>query len=86
MPDEELRSLRKEIDVLDKGILALVEKRVETAQKIGAIKTKNGLQISDPAREKEVLDNVSKATKLDKSFIRGLYSSIIEYCKHAEQK
>ena len=84
--DEELGSLRKEIDVLDKGILTLVEKRVETAKKIGTIKAEKGLQISDPAREKEVLDNVSKATKLDKSFVTGLFSSIIEYCKHAEQK
>jgi len=84
--DEELGSLRKEIDVLDKGILALVEKRIETAQKIGAVKAKKGLQISDPAREKEVLDNVSRGTKLEKSFVRGLFSSIIEYCKHAEQK
>jgi chorismate mutase len=84
--DEELKSLRKEIDTLDKGILALVEKRVETAQKIGAIKAEKGLQISDPAREKEVLDNVSKASKLEKPFVKDLFSSIIEYCKHAEQK
>jgi chorismate mutase len=84
--DEELKNLRKEIDVLDKGILALVEKRVETAQKIGAIKAEKGLQISDPAREKEVLDNVTKASKLEKPFVKDLFASIIEYCKHAEQK
>jgi chorismate mutase len=84
--DEELRILRKEIDALDKGILALVEKRVETAQKIGAIKAEKGLQISDPNREKEVLDNVTKTTKLEKPFVKDLFLSIIEYCKHAEQK
>jgi chorismate mutase len=84
--DEELRSLRKEIDALDRGILAQVEKRVETAQKIGAIKAKKGLDISDPAREKEVLENASKATKLEKTFVKKLFSSIIEYCKDAEKK
>jgi chorismate mutase len=84
--DEELKNLRKEIDVLDTEILALLEKRVETAQKIGAIKAEKGLQISDPIREKEVLDNVSKGTKLEKPFVKNLFSSIIEYCKHAEQK
>jgi chorismate mutase len=84
--DKELKNIRKEIDALDKGILALVEKRVEIARKIGALKENKGLQISDPIREKEVLDNVSKATKLDKSFVKNLFSSIIEYCKDAEQK
>jgi chorismate mutase len=84
--DEELKSLRKEIDTLDRGIIALVEKRVETAKKIGMLKGKKGIQITDPAREEEVLENASRATKLEKKFTRKLFSEIIEYCKDAEQK
>jgi len=67
-------------------IIALVEKRVETAEKIGAIKKKTGLPVNDPSREKEVLDNAVRASKLDKCFTKRLFSSIIEYCKDAEQK
>jgi chorismate mutase len=84
--DEELKKLRKEIDAIDRGILALVEKRVEIAGSIGAFKKKRGLPVSDSLREKEVLDNAAKATTLDRSFVKGLFSSIIDYCKHEEQK
>jgi chorismate mutase len=84
--DEELKRLRKEIDVLDREMIALVEKRVEAAKKIGALKAKKGLQISDPAREKEVLENAANNTTLDRSFTKDLFLRIIEYCKHAEQK
>jgi chorismate mutase len=86
MSNEELKNLRSEIDSIDKKIISLVEKRVETAKKIGTIKEKKGLPVSDPAREKEVLDNASSTSKLDKEFIKKLFSSIIEYCKDAEQK
>ncbi len=84
--DEELKKLRKEIDQIDREILASVEKRIETAGRIGALKKKKDLPISDPAREKEVLDNAAKSTKLDQKFVKGLFSSIIDYCKHEEQK
>ncbi len=84
--DEELKKLRKEIDAIDREILALVEKRVKIAGKIGAFKKKTGLAVSDPAREKEVLDNVVSSTGLDRSFAKALFSSIIDYCKHEEQK
>ena len=84
--DEELKKLRKEIDKTDREILTLIEKRVEIAGRIGALKKEKGLPVSDPDREKEVLDNIAKSTKLDRMFARNLFSSIIDYCKYEEQK
>lgn len=43
--DEELKKLRKEIDQIDREILASVEKRIETAGRIGALKKKKDLPI-----------------------------------------
>ena len=82
--DQELEKLRKEIDETDKKIVALIEKRVEIARKIGSLKRENGIPVSDAAREKEVLDNVSKSAGRDKGFVKSLYRSIIEYCKNEE--
>lgn len=84
--DEELGRIRREIDALDRQIVSLLEKRVEAAKRIGRLKEKRGLPVSDPAREKEVLDGVCAATSLDKRFIKTLFFEIIEYCKDAEKK
>jgi chorismate mutase len=84
--DEELKKLRKEIDRLDEETLSLLEKRVDIAKRIGATKKSKGLPVSDPQREREVLDNLSKSTKLDKDFVKKLFTSIIEYCKDEEKK
>ncbi|HDI72825.1 MAG TPA: hypothetical protein ENF58_01685 [Candidatus Altiarchaeales archaeon] len=44
------------------------------------------MEITDSEREKEVLGNVSRHTRLDKEFIKNLFKSIIEYCKNEEQR
>ncbi|RLI87570.1 MAG: chorismate mutase [Candidatus Altiarchaeales archaeon] len=84
--EEELEGLRKGIDEIDKKIVNLIEDRVEIAKKISGIKKKKGLEITDSEREKEVLGNVSRHTRLDKEFIKNLFKSIIEYCKNEEQR
>ncbi|MBN2251517.1 MAG: chorismate mutase [Candidatus Altiarchaeota archaeon] len=84
--DEELRKLRNEIDSTDERILALIEKRVGIARRIGEIKKEKGLDIEDPEREKEILEKVSGKSALDKRFIRGLFASLIEYCKDEETR
>jgi len=84
--DEELKKLREEIDRIDAEMLSLIEERVGIARKIGTAKKKKGLSISDPQREKEIIDNVTKAAKIDKEFAKKLFASIIEYCKNEEKK
>ncbi|MFC2162552.1 chorismate mutase, partial [Candidatus Altiarchaeota archaeon] len=75
-----IEDLRVKIDGIDERILALIEERVETAEKIGRIKRKKGLPVEDKDREAEVLGRLTGKTKLKKDFIRNIYNHIIEYC------
>lgn len=53
----ELEDLRSEIDRIDSEILKLVQKRLEIAREIAAIKAKRGLEVTDTVREKAVLES-----------------------------
>ena len=50
-----LEDCRKEIDVIDREIMALLNRRAETVRAIGEIKAKAGLPIMDWNREIEIL-------------------------------
>jgi chorismate mutase len=81
----EVKKLRETIDEIDREMVKLLEKRVGIAREIGRIKRATGDKIYDPDREREVLGNISSSTKLDDKFVRGLFRSIIEYCKNEER-
>lgn len=81
----EIKGLREQINRVDREIVRLLEERVEVVKEIGRIKRERGFGVSDPDRESEVLDNVSSSTKLDRKFVRGLFRSIIEYCKNEQR-
>ncbi len=49
---------RKEVDILDKKILELLNHRAKASQRIGKIKLKEGQGIYSPEREKQVLDRL----------------------------
>ncbi len=80
----EIKGLREQINRVDREIVRLLEERVEVVKEIGRIKRERGFGVSDPNRESEVLDKVSSSTKLDRKFVRGLFRSIIEYCKNEQ--
>ena len=50
-----LEDCRKEIDVIDREIMALLKRRAETVRNIGEIKAKAGIPIVDWNREIEIL-------------------------------
>jgi len=50
-----LEDCRKEIDVIDREIMALLNRRAEVVREIGQIKAKAGLPITDWNREIEIL-------------------------------
>jgi monofunctional chorismate mutase len=79
-----VEKLREKIDKVDSKIVALLEERLDLARKIGAVKRKKNLQIEDSERERQVLGKVTKDTKLNKAFVRGLFEDIIKYCKQHE--
>ncbi len=82
----EVKELRKRIDKIDREIVRLLEKRIGIAKEIGRLKRDTGAEIFDPEREREVLENISDSTKINREFVRNLFGSIIEYCKNEEEK
>ena len=59
MSMERLAECRKQIDVLDVKILALLNERTLVVEEIGRIKQKLSLPIYEPKREDQVFHNVS---------------------------
>lgn len=55
--------LREELDVINSQILELINKRGEIVQKIGKIKTKQGVNRFDPVRERNMLEHLKKENK-----------------------
>ena len=76
---------RKEIDKIDNRIMKLVEKRLDSARKIGIYKKKHGLKIIDKKREKEVLQDRIKKSKLSKDFTKKLFSVIIKESRRVQR-
>jgi chorismate mutase / prephenate dehydratase len=76
---KELKTFRVQIDKLDVQILDLINKRANLAAQIGKVKSENGGDVFNPAREEEVITNLLKANKgpLPEMTIRAVYREII---------
>ena len=73
-------SLRKKIDRIDKRLLRLLKKRQVLSLKIGYYKKNNNLDITDKKREKELNKKIIKLSNelgLDEKYINKLFSIII---------
>lgn len=77
---ENLEELRKELDKLNKEILALLSRRGELALKIRAIKEKLGLPIYDSRREQEILDELMSINPgpYPPKAIKAIFSQILK--------
>ncbi|MGM9550880.1 MAG: chorismate mutase [Clostridia bacterium] len=69
---ENLEFYRKEIDKIDAELISLIEKRMDVAKNIARFKLKNGMQVLDSTREKQVL-----ASRVDRVSQKE-YESVIE--------
>lgn len=64
MAADEMKELRKKIDLIDEKILKLYEQRMDVCEKIGQYKKDNGIPAYDEARETQKLDDIlGKVTK-----------------------
>ena len=83
-----LEKYRKEIDVTDKKIVELLNKRARVALEIGKIKNSTSSNIYVPAREKQVLDNATKNNNgpLSSNDITKIYTEIMSSCRALETK
>ena len=83
-----LEKYRKEIDVTDKKIVELLNKRAKAVLEIGKIKKATSSNIYVPAREKQVLDNVIRNNNgpLSSNDITNIYTEIMSSCRLLETK
>lgn len=76
----ELNTLRSELDVVNKELLALINKRGELVQRIGKIKSDQGMKKYDPVRERHMLDLVSSENQgpFETSTLHHLFKEIFK--------
>jgi chorismate mutase-like protein len=80
MSMETLAECRKQIDVLDLEILALLNKRTSVVEEIGRIKQKLSLPIYEPKREDQVFHNVTvhNGGPLSAEAVKRVFERIID--------
>jgi len=78
----EIDKFRRDIDVIDKKILDLLNIRGEVVKKIGIYKNKKNIEIYQPSREKEVIDKLKNLNSILKlSSIESIWKEIMGACK-----
>lgn len=73
---EELKALREEIDLVDRELAQLFEKRMEIAGRIGELKKACGLQVLDSGREAQVREERKNYIKNPE--LRPYWSELLE--------
>lgn len=88
MKQENIHSLRSQIDKIDITIIELLKQRMELAYKIGMEKGKNGQAITVPEREKEIIDSLNHVSSqyITSDDLKNLFSHIILIGRKAGEK
>ena len=84
----ELQELRKELDEVDRGIVALFEARMAIAQEVAEYKLAHDMPVLDRAREEAVLAS-REAMLLNPAWgesIRALYTQIMALSRAAQEE
>ncbi len=83
----DIHKLRKEINDIDKQIVALLERRVSVVMRIGHEKKRTGKNVFYPAREKQILDH---AFSLRKNFpeqaLERIFNQIFQVSRGLEEE
>ncbi len=84
----DLEDWRKEIDVLDRELLKLLNRRAECAIEIGRIKHAIEQPIFVPEREMSILNRILELNKgpLDAEAVRRIFQQIIDESRRLMQK
>ncbi len=85
-PDS-LGGLRKEIDRVDEEIISLLIRRQAAARAIGRIKMEQGMEVFDPAREREVLRKLISLSNgnLSAEHTENIFREIISASRSVQQ-
>jgi chorismate mutase len=83
----DLEALRRDIDAVDQQILKLLHARVRLVMQVGEYKRERGLPVYDPARERQLLERLSKAAEppLDADTVRRVFERLVDESRRIEQ-
>ena len=81
----DIQELRQQIDAIDRELVSLYCRRMETARAIGKYKRENGLPVLDSKRERELLNKVAElAGEENEQGIRALYRLLLDQSKQRQ--
>ncbi|MEO2612769.1 chorismate mutase [Enterococcus faecium] len=82
--EESLETLRQKIDTIDRELVALLEKRMDTVTKMGQVKKEGNQAVYDEKREQQVLDKVAKLLK-NKGYKEKITNTYVDLMKHSRE-
>ena len=88
LTEESLETLRHKIDMIDRELVALLEKRMDTVTKIGQVKKEENQAVYDAKREQQVLDKVVSLLKNKgyKETITDTYVDLMKLSREYQNK
>ena len=83
MSDPTLDGLREQVSAIDRAILEAVNHRLALVARIKADKDSNGIDFLDPDRERQMLDDLTRANPgpLSEEGLRELLQAILDLSK-----
>lgn len=84
LTEESLETLRHKIDMIDRELVALLEKRMDTVTKIGQAKKEENQAVYDAKREQQVLDKVVSLLK-NKGYKETITDTYVDLMKHSRE-
>ena len=85
---KDLQVLRGELDLVDRELVALFEKRMEIARQVARYKLHNGLPVLDAGREQRVLDSRRQmlADETLGDAVETLFRQLMALSREAQEK
>lgn len=83
-----LEEYRKEIDSIDKEMIALFERRMDVARKVGEYKKENNMEILNSKREAEVIEKNTNSLKNKdyKDLGREFFENLMKLSRSLQEK
>jgi chorismate mutase len=78
-PNSHISLLRETIDEIDEKILELINQRLSLAKQIGDFKKQGGIEITDPDREREIVDRLLEKNNgpVSNKGLRNIFGAIM---------
>ena len=82
-----IEDMRQRIDWIDEQLVRLLNARAECALQVGLLKKELGMDIYQPTREVEVLNNVQRLNTgpLDDGAVKRLFERVIDEARRLER-